>query len=109
MNRILMVVVLAVAVAAVVGCGEAEKQKRPEEVAAEKVQQAMQAGELDAEDAGDVVEVAAAGTAFDPPVQISQIPAGAWYCDMGTVHYARLTRGDGVCKECGMSLTRQGG
>jgi hypothetical protein len=55
----------------------------------------------------ELVEVAADGTEFDPPVQPEQIPEGAWYCDMGTVHYARLERGDGKCARCGMNLVHQ--
>lgn len=54
--------------------------------------------------AEDPVEVAAAGTKFDPPVSKGQIPEGAWYCDMGSVHYARRDKGDGKCALCGMKL-----
>ncbi len=55
------------------------------------------------------VEVDEEGTEFDPPVQPEQIPDGAWYCDMGTVHYARLEHGDGKCTRCGMNLVLKGG
>ncbi len=50
------------------------------------------------------IEVTAAGAKIDPPVAKDKIPAGAWYCDMGTVHYARMDKGDGKCPECGMML-----
>ncbi len=50
------------------------------------------------------VVVAEDGTEFDPPVEKSQIPDGAWICDMGTVHYARMKKGDGKCAKCGMNL-----
>lgn len=48
------------------------------------------------------------GKVFKPPVQKSQIPDGAWYCDMGTVEYARMDKGDGKCPECGMMLKQMG-
>ena len=108
MRRQRLAVVLVFAVVAVVGCGEADPSKRPEAMAAEKVQQALDAGKMDGETSTEMVKVLPAGSDFEPPVQISQIPAGAWYCDMGTVHYARLIKGDGVCSRCGIALTRQG-
>lgn len=48
------------------------------------------------------------GKKFDPPVRAEQIPEGAWYCDMGSVHYARLEKGDGACPLCHMRLKRKG-
>jgi hypothetical protein len=51
-----------------------------------------------------VVTVAADGSRFDPAIQAEQLPAGAWYCDMGTVHFARMTEGDGKCPICHMKL-----
>lgn len=59
--------------------------------------------------AAETVTVSKTGTTFDPPVQIAQIPPGAHYCDMGTVHYARLDKGDGKCTECGMMLKTKPG
>jgi len=110
MRRQRLAVVLVLAVVAVVGCGgEADPAKRPEAMAAEKVQQALDAGKIDGETSTEVVKVLPAGSDFEPPVQIDQIPTGAWYCDMGTVHYARLMKGDGVCPRCNMSLVKQGG
>jgi rubrerythrin len=50
------------------------------------------------------VEVTAEGTKFDPAVEKAAIPEGAWYCDMGTVHYARSEKGDGKCPLCKMDL-----
>ena len=38
----------------------------------------------------------------------ARIPEGAWYCDMGKVHYARSEKGDGVCPLCKMQLTEKG-
>jgi len=53
------------------------------------------------------VTVAAEGTSFKPPVQPEQLPKGAWYCDMGTVEYARMTPGDGRCPLCKMRLKQK--
>lgn len=57
---------------------------------------------------GEKVEVAAAGTKFDPPIEPAKLPDGVWYCDMGTVHYARAEKGDGTCEICGMQLKEKG-
>jgi len=51
-----------------------------------------------------LVTVTAEGSTFDPAVKPEQIPIGAWYCDMGTVEFARLEKGDGKCPNCGMML-----
>ena len=48
--------------------------------------------------------IPAEGTEFDPPVQMVQLPPDVWYCDMGTVHYARGEKADGICPLCGMNL-----
>ncbi len=50
------------------------------------------------------IEVSEKGTTFDPPIKIEDVPKGAYYCDMGTVHYARRVKGDGKCALCGMTL-----
>lgn len=51
------------------------------------------------------VEVAKAGQKFDPAIQAEQLPAGAWYCDMGTVHWAATEKPEGgKCPECNMDL-----
>ena len=52
------------------------------------------------------VAVSKTGREFDPPVKVEQIPKQAWYCDMGTVHYARHEKGDGKCTVCEMDLTQ---
>ncbi len=52
------------------------------------------------------VEVAESGTEFDPPVMPEAMPAGAHYCDMGTVHYAQMSA-EGDCKLCGMKLKKK--
>jgi hypothetical protein len=55
----------------------------------------------------DLVAVTPAGAKIEPPVVIARIPAGAWYCDMGKVHYARAEKGDGTCPLCKMQLTHK--
>jgi hypothetical protein len=52
----------------------------------------------------EAAEDLAGGTKYDPPIKPEAVPAGHWYCDMGTVHYARATEGDGKCSLCGMKL-----
>ncbi|MFW6053839.1 MAG: hypothetical protein ACOC9J_03410, partial [Persicimonas sp.] len=82
------------------------------EQAAEEAQEPEQAGEADEQAEGDEpkadeatpVDVPEDGKKFDPPVEKAQIPDGAWFCDMGTVHYAQMKEGDGTCPECGMKL-----
>jgi len=54
------------------------------------------------------IELTAEGTNLNPPVQVAQIPDGGWYCDMGTVHYARADKGDGKCPRCNMDLVHKG-
>lgn len=54
------------------------------------------------------VEVDKDGTKFDPKVDKSKLPDGAWYCDMGGVHYARMDKGDQKCEICGMKLEQKG-
>lgn len=49
-------------------------------------------------------EIPAAGARFAPPVKVDEIADGAWYCDMGTVHYAQRDAGDKTCKLCKMKL-----
>ncbi len=53
-------------------------------------------------------KVSAKSTSYDPPVAKSEIPSGAWMCDMGTVHYARSKKGDGTCPRCNMKLVQKG-
>ena len=51
------------------------------------------------------VALSKAGQKFDPAIKPEQLPAGAWYCDMGTVHWAAVDKpADGKCPECGMML-----
>ena len=57
--------------------------------------------------ATEPVELTAEGSRFDPPIEVEQVPSGAFYCDMGTVHYASLEQGDNACPVCGMLLTQQ--
>ena len=95
---------------ALVGCAPKEPPgPTPEQIAQQKVQQAMAAGAARDQAPLEAVAVAEQGTAFDPPVRVDQLPDGVWYCDMGTVHYAARSQGDGRCPKCGMSLSHKGG
>ncbi len=55
-----------------------------------------------------LIALTAEGGKLDPPVAKARIPAGAWFCDMGTVHFARSEKGDGTCPLCHMALVQQG-
>lgn len=57
--------------------------------------------------AGAMVAVTPEGARLDPVVKPEQIPSAAWYCDMGTVHYARGDKGDGKCPVCKMDLKQK--
>ena len=69
------------------------------------------AGELKtvAPPATGMVELTAAGVKIEPPAKKDQIPDGAWYCDMGSVHFAATEEGDGKCDICRMDLVHKGG
>ncbi len=54
-----------------------------------------------------MVDVPTEGKQFDPPIKPEYLPAHAWYCDMGTVHYARTSEGDGTCPICRMKLKQK--
>lgn len=49
------------------------------------------------------------GKNLEPAAKLDQIPAGAYFCDMGTAHYARAEEGDGRCPRCGMKLVKKAG
>jgi hypothetical protein len=65
------------------------------------------ASKTPAEPASGKAEVTKEGSKFDPPIAKDQVPEGAYYCDMGTVHYARMEEGDGKCPLCGMALVHE--
>ncbi|QDG50146.1 hypothetical protein FIV42_05175 [Persicimonas caeni] len=92
---------------------EKTEEKAAEEEAGEETAEKADEAKADEKEAeGDkvaMVEVPKEGKAFDPPVEKAQIPEGAWFCDMGTVHYARMEKGDGVCPECNMKLKQKAG
>ena|SRR5690554_4052492 len=58
--------------------------------------------------AKDTIVVKKGGGEMNPKVDKSKLPDGAWYCDMGGVHYARMDEGDGKCELCGMKLQQKG-
>lgn len=85
---------------AITGCDKKEDAASPD-----ISQQASKAEELKAAvPSAAGVKVEREGTKFDPPVKPSDIPDGAWMCDMGTVHFASLEKGSGKCPICGMAL-----
>jgi rubrerythrin len=121
-TRMLMIFVVALSLA-LAGCenksGDAAKadEAKAEEPAEGEDEKAEESGESDeAEESGDdeaaekqepaeKVEVAEGGTEFDPAIQPEKLPDGAWYCDMGTVHWAGTEKPeDGKCPVCGMKV-----
>jgi hypothetical protein len=78
---------------ALVGCGKKESEK-------------PSAGTT-APAASGAVAVPDDGKKFDPPIKPEQLPSKAWYCDMGTVHYARIHEGDKTCPLCQMKLKQK--
>jgi hypothetical protein len=53
------------------------------------------------------VDVPVEGKEFKPPVRPEQLPSGAWYCDMGTVHWAQSKEGNHTCPLCKMDLKKK--
>lgn len=89
---------------AITGCDKKEAAASPD-----TSQQASKAEELKIEAPSAAgVKVERGGTKLDPPVKPSDIPDGAWMCDMGTVHFASLEKGSGKCPTCGMVLKKKG-
>ena len=95
MSNILKISLLLFAVLAV-GCGQEAAQTAPEPVAEpEPVPVADAIGP-------EGLVVTADGSEFAPPIAPEMLPEGVWFCDMGTVHFARVNEGDGRCPLCGM-------
>ena len=57
--------------------------------------------------AAGFVAVPAEGKKFDPPIKPEQVPPGAWYCDMGNVHWAQMNEGNKTCPVCNMELKQK--
>lgn len=117
MKKLTTLLVLFVALSlALTGCEDKKKAAEPtsDEPTAEKTADKKEPAEdgadkkkgaaSDGDKKDGKVAVSKEGGKIDPPVEKAKIPAGAWYCDMGTVHYARMEKGDGKCPECGMDL-----
>lgn len=84
----------------------ADTTAEAEQTAPEEFESGSEPGETVNEPV-EKVELAAGGQAFDPAIQPEQLPEGAWYCDMGTVHWAAMAKpDDGKCPECGMALKK---
>ena len=82
----------------------ATEEAATEEAATEEAAPADEAPAPAAMEAAQAPAVTAEGTKFEPPIEKDQVPAGAWFCDMGTVHYASLDKKDGTCPLCKMQL-----
>jgi glucose/arabinose dehydrogenase len=78
-----------------------------EEPASETPAKDEGASKTPAKPASGKAEVTKEGSKFDPPIAKAEVPEGAYYCDMGTVHYARMEEGDGKCPLCGMALVHE--
>src|SRR5690554_680745 len=99
-TRAILFLSLALSLAAF-GCDKKDAQEPAKAEAADKAEETPEKLAM--------VEVAKTGTKFDPPVEREQIPEGAWYCDMGTVHWASMEKPeDGRCPECHMMLKELG-
>ena len=55
----------------------------------------------------DKIEIPAEGKQIEPPARAAQLPTGAWYCDMGLVHWAQLNEGKRQCPLCKMELKQK--
>jgi hypothetical protein len=97
MDRFSKYCMLAVMAGLALGCG-AQTAEEPEVVEATEAV-------VEAEPVLELVEVAAEGSEFDPAVDPAQIPDGAFYCPMETVHFASLEAG--TCPTCGMDLVEK--
>lgn len=95
MKAILSKAVMLALGLALVACSKSEGEKPATDKGAEK---AASAG---------AVSVPADGKKFEPPIKPEQLPSGAWYCDMGTVHYAQMEEGDKTCPVCKMKLKQK--
>ena len=105
--RILTIAALLTALIFAAGCGK--KAHKPDDDKAATTEAADKGNEGHTADKGavaaaDAVSLTAAGAKFDPPLEKAQVPAGAWYCDMGTAHYASTEKKDGKCPLCHMDL-----
>lgn len=89
-------------------CGEEPAEPPPEpEAVAEAVEDTVET-EVDHPEESSHQVLHPGENRFDPPIEPDQVPDGAWYCDMGTVHYASPEQGDGTCPICGMQLVQRG-
>lgn len=116
MKKLMTTLICSALVAGFWGCDKSEEAdteppnaEAPAQKEEPKQDEAPEQKEDDtAAETGDAlarVEVSEAGSKFDPPVKAEQLPEGAWYCDMGTVHWAGMNKPeDGKCPECGMAL-----
>ena len=87
---------------------EAPAAEEKETLAAADQKEAPKGPTVIAQPEGEAVTAealkASGGAKFDPPIEKAQVPEGAWYCDMGTVHYGQMHEGDAKCPLCNMKL-----
>ena len=99
MHRYPLLVVATLAVLLMIGCAGEQTEKAAEEPAPPaETETAVETA---------VVEVAPTGSEFEPAIEVDRLPPGAWYCDMGTTHYARLEKSEDPCPVCGMTLVEK--
>ncbi len=101
--------VAALALVGAIGCDDPPSEEsvgpNTEAVVAPPPQPETPSEPATGDQSGDgLVTLSEAGLRFDPPLPKSRVPEGAYYCDMGTVHFAALARGTGQCPLCRMQL-----
>jgi hypothetical protein len=110
-NAVMTILAITLAVA-VLGCSQAPNSGTEAANAGREVHHDDHEGHnhtasSTATPSADKVEIADAGSKFDPAVDAERIPDEAWACVMGgKVHYASMQKGDGVCPVCGMKLNQ---
>lgn len=85
-------------------CKSAKKEKAPPKAEAEKKEEQKPEVPLAEQNPNKSWKISDHGVRFEPPIPKTQLPDKVWYCDMGTVHYARLQKGDQICPLCKMKL-----
>lgn len=105
LNHAILLFLLAAGIAACDKPAEQGEAPKADEPAAKTAGAPATAAQAEPEAPAAKVEVSAEGQKFDPAIKPEQLPDGAWYCDMGTVHWAAMNNpADGKCPECGMAL-----
>ena len=98
-TRYVLALVATVAIGAA-ACQSKDTEPDPAPAAAE-------APETAAPEAVETVTLPREGKVFNPAIARAEVPEDAWYCDMGTVHFARPQKEDGLCPVCDMALVHK--